>query len=426
MKTKRFLKGLSVCLAAVLLAAAVPCALAEAPLTLRFVTSGANYWEAGLDPIVEAYNASHPDTQVAIEYYATEPYFENIEIALGSGSTDYDIIAVDSPKVGEYAEKGYTLPLDAYADKLDTSVYQGPAIEGCTYNGKLTCLPLQAGISCFYYNKTLLDKAGITLREITPDNRLTFEEIEEICHQALSVLDPNGTEGICGLMFGQVNKIYAMLQLPTSLGGVALADDTTLEGTIDSEPWRKAAEYYQKLLDEGVMTRGIKFEDTANLFRSGKILFLLNSYSGWSKFRAVEDYELCMTYNPVFAEQQIAAAPTGSWCMGISAFSQHPDEAFDFLNYLCSGEGHDMWVNGFNAFSAVESDVQAALADENTEYGKKIAMYEASNVAKPRPLTQHYSVYETVMNEYWENVASGANIDEAIQTAIETYAIYLQ
>lgn len=30
------------------------------------------------------------------------------------------------------------------------------------------------------------------------------------------------------------------------------------------------------------------------------------------------------------------------------------------------------------------------------------------------------------MNEYWENVASGANIDEAIQTAIETYAIYLQ
>lgn len=425
MKATRFLHRIvPLLLALTLVLGSVGFAAAEEPVTLRFVTTGANYWENGMDPIIAAYNESHPNVKVEIEYYAGDPYNEAIEIALGSGSTEYDVIAVDSPKVAEYAENGYTLVLDDY--NIDTSIYQAPAVAGCTYNGQLTCLPLQAGISCLYYNKTLLDEAGITLREVTPDNRLTFEEIVEISKQAVAVLDPDGTRGISGLMFGQINKIYAMLQIPTSLGGETLADDSTLEGTIDSEPWRKAAAWYQEMLDSGVISRGVKFEDTSSFFRSGKILFLLNSYSGWSKFKAVEDYELCMTYNPVFAEEQIAAAPTGSWCMGVSAFSKHPAEAVDFLNYLCGGEGHRMWVEDFDAFSAVQADVEAVLADENADYGKQIAMYEASNVAVPRPLTQNYSIYETVMGEYWQNLASGAKIDEAIQTAIETYSIYIQ
>ena len=392
-------------------------------ITIRMLNDGAGVWEPVMDQIVDRWNELHPEAQLIMEYNAYGTTYEVIEMNLGMGSTDYDIIAVDTPKIAEYTEKGYIIPLDDYFTDEEVNQLQKPCIDASMYKDSLMVMPMDTGISVLYYNKTLLDQAGITVPENDPDNRLTFEEIQSLALQALEVLDPDGTNGICGLTWGQVNKVYAMLQLPNSFGGIQIGEDTsTLEGVVDSDEWKKAYSFYQGLYESGASTYGITADDANSLFKSGKVLFMLNSYSRWKDYRDSEDYEFVMCYNPVFeGYEQYASAPTGSWNVGVSAFSEHPEAAAEFVKFFTIGEGHDMWVELQGSFSAVQADVDAILADPDTDYGTKIAFSEAASIAKPRPKIETFSAYESVINTLWSDLASGGDMDACIDNAITAY-----
>lgn len=397
--------------------------VAESTTPMKFIQISGK--EAGYDAVAARWNELHPEAPVSIDYYAS--VYEVIEASLGIGSTEYDILAIDAPKVGDYGLKGYSANLDAYVGNIiDTNVYLDSTVDYCCYDGHLTALPVTAGISLLYYNKTLLDKAGIELRQITPDNRLTFEEMEEISLKVLDAVDPNRDQGYSGIAFSQANLIYQMLQLPTSMGAVGLADDHDLSSTLYADGWKNAALYYQKLINEKITEACLDTAYNFESFMAGKCVFMLGTISFLSSARKVQDNELLITYNPVFADYNTAAAPCGSWCVGVSAFSQNQEKAVEFIQFLCGGEGHDIYIATTSGFSATKADAEALMNDENADYVMQIGTYEVANAAVPRPVTPYYSTYETVMNEFWRNVASGADVDEAIETAIEAYSIYMQ
>ena len=397
--------------------------VSEESFTIRMLNDGAGVWEPVMDQIVVRWNELQPEAQLIMEYNAYGTTYEVIEMNLGMGSTDYDIIAVDTPKIAEYSEKGYIIPLDEYFSEEEVDQLQKPCIDASMYRDSLMVMPMDTGISVLYYNKTLLDQAGVEVPETSPDDRITFEEIQSLALQALEVLDPDGSNGICGFTWGQVNKVYAMLQLPNSFGGIQIGEDTrTLEGVVDSDEWKKAYSFYQGLYDSGAATYGITADDANSLFKSGKVLFMLNSYSRWKDYKASEDYEFVMCYNPVFeGYEQYASAPTGSWNVGVSAFSKHPEAAAEFIKFFTLGEGHDMWVKLQGSFSAVQADVDAVMADPSTDYGTKIAFSEAASIAKPRPKIETFSAYESVINTLWSDLAAGGDMDTCIDNAINAY-----
>ena len=74
-----------------------------------------------------------------------------------------------------------------------------------------------------YYNKTLLEEAGIELPENDAEHRLTYEQVADMAKQAQEALDPDGSKGIIGLDFQQVSRIYQMNMLPNSMGGATSA-----------------------------------------------------------------------------------------------------------------------------------------------------------------------------------------------------------
>ena len=422
MKTRRIV-GLVLVLAMVFSLGCGAMAQGKEKITLRFMNNGSGLWEPYMDPIIARYNELHDDVEVQVQYYAQEQLFENIEMSLGSGMSDYDIIAVDVPKVAEYSNKGYLKPLDPFFTQEEKDQFQTACLEAGTFEGTMYTASLQTGSTLLYYNKTLLEQAGVTVREHGPDNRLTFEEIVDMSKRALAVLDPDGSKGICGFTFSQVNKIYAMLQLPGSLGAAYIGEDgVSLDGVINGPEWKKAFEFYQNLYKEGVSTEGINASEANNLFKSGKVLFLMNGFSNYKVYKQIEDYELVLTYNPVFeGYEEYAAAPTGSWNLGVSAFSKHPEEAADFVKFLTIGEGHDMWVELFDAFPAVQADVDRVVNEPDADPGKKIALSEAATIASPRPRTIYYSQYETVMNSLWSDIALGADIDSCVENALYLY-----
>lgn len=422
--TNRIRPVIAAILAVCLLLSTASFALAETtPMKLLLIGGK----DDGFNAAIALWNEQHPEAPITVDYYAQDALCEIIESSQSVGSTDYDVLAVDVTLVGEYSAMGYTKSLNEYVGSIiDTSVFQAPALNTCYYGDSLACLPLTAGISLLYYNKTLLDKAGIEMREITPDNRLTFEEMEAISLQVLETVDPTRELGYEGISFSQPNKLYTMQQLPVSLGGAPLVDENDLSSTLQTDAWKNAAAYYQKLIKEGVSKDCLAVTSNSENFIAGKGVFLLGSISLAKNLKKNPDVEFVTTYNPVFAGYGITGAPTGSWTLGVSGNSKHQDIAAEIINFICAGEGHDIYTEKLSAFSAVQKDADALLADPDGDITQKIGAYEASNAAVARPVTCNFSIYETVVNEFWRNIASLADIDYCIQTAVDTYSIYLQ
>ena len=121
--------------------------VSEESFTIRMLNDGAGVWEPVMDQSVARWNELHPEAQLIMEYNAYGTTYEVIEMNLGMGSTDYDIIAVDTPKIAEYSEKGYIIPLDEYFSEEEVDQLQKPCIDASMYRDSLMVMPMDTGIS---------------------------------------------------------------------------------------------------------------------------------------------------------------------------------------------------------------------------------------------------------------------------------------
>ena len=267
-----------------------------------------------------------------------------------------------------------------------------------------------------YYNKALLKEAGINIDfdSVTPDNRLTWEQLIDYSKQALDVLDPDHSKGIYGIEFQQVGRVYQMNILPNSLGGAQISEDgLSVDGVIDTQPWMDALNFYQTQVNDGIFTRGISADDTSSYFQSGKILFYLGTTALPAAFEKNGFEDWGFTYIPCFEghEDEIRSA-CGSWTIGMNTYSVKQEAAAEFIKYLTLYDGADVYINA--------SGMVPALDRQFTDELKKakpymiMAEYEVKNTALVRAITPAFNEYSTAMNALWDNVRNGAEVAGAV------------
>jgi len=76
----------------------------EKPEEITYVTTGAGQWEEKLNPIIAKYEQTH-NVKIKLECYQQEQLFQNLEVKLGSKSSEYDVLGVDVPMVAGYVER---------------------------------------------------------------------------------------------------------------------------------------------------------------------------------------------------------------------------------------------------------------------------------------------------------------------------------
>lgn len=81
----------------------------------------------------------------------------------GRAQSRYDIIAVDLPWIGEFAEHGILLPLDAVmnTDALDPGDFQTAGWRAAHYGGRPYGVPSQTTPELLFYRRDLFEEAGI-------------------------------------------------------------------------------------------------------------------------------------------------------------------------------------------------------------------------------------------------------------------------
>lgn len=385
---------------------------------IRLMCGGAGYWESALDPVVAEYNASQDKVQVVVDYYQYDALLSNVEVKFGAKSTDYDMVAVDAPLVAAYTTRGYIIPLDSYFTADEINQFVPSEIKASVWDGKFMAAPMNNSSQLLWYNADLLKAAGLELPSTDPAKRLSWEQVEQMAAAAQKAADPDGSKGIMGIMFEQVDRAYQMLALPNSFGAASIGDDGfTVDGILNSDGWTKALEFYQGLYNSGVSARGVTAEEVAGFYTSGKVVFMVGAT--WTIYGA-EGAGLNYGYAPCpYFEgyQDKAATSTGSWHIGISAFTDKADACADFIKYITLGKG-EAWNRAAGNVPSTLAGVAEVVAGDNPVMA--IAAYEAEHTAVPRPVTPGYSEYESVINQLFADVRNGADIATAVDTAIQS------
>lgn len=390
--------------------------------TIRWVSQGVGEtgWEGITVPILEKFE-EETGIHVDAEFYSFNDLFEVIETKSASGNADFDVMSVDVTYVSKYGSSGYLEPLDQYFTDEDKAKWDDASYTAGVWDGTMYAAPENTSCQELYYNKTLLDQAGIELPENDAEHRLTYEQVADLAKQAQEALDPDGSKGIIGFDFQQISRIYQMNMLPNSMGGANISEDGySLDGVVNTEPWIKAMTWYQNLVNDGIASRGYDADQLGDMFYSGKMVFMIGGT--WTRKNMTCDDEIDCTYAPCFEgyEDKVATS-TGSWYFGINSQSENKDAAAEFIKYFTLGEGSDMWLE-INGDVPSRLDKQDEIAnDENASKDMQIAAYEAAHTAYPRAVTPVFGEYSTILNQAWEDVRNGADVEDTLNYAVEQF-----
>ncbi len=388
---------------------------ADGEVTIHLMMS--NSQELGVSAAVEAFNKAYEGKiKCEADYVAFNDVFETLEVLMSNKSTEYDIFAADGPNVAAYVSRGYLQPLNQWISDDEIKMFTDAMITEGTYKDQFYGAPMGNSSTVLYYNKALLEEAGIDIDfdSVTPDNRLTWEQLIDYSKQALEVLDSDHSKGIYGIEFQQVGRVYQMNILPNSLGGAQISEDgLSVDGVIDSQPWMDALNFYQTQVNDGIFTRGISADDTSSYFQSGKILFYLGTTALPAAFEKNGFEDWGFTYIPCFEdhEDEVRSA-CGSWTIGMNTYSEKQEAAAEFIKYLTLYDGADVYINASGMVPALERQ----FTDELKEAKPYMVMaeYEVKNTALVRAITPAFNEYSTAMNALWDNVRNGADVAGAV------------
>ncbi|MEY8119322.1 ABC transporter substrate-binding protein [Falsihalocynthiibacter sp. BN13B15] len=167
----------------------------------------------------------------------------------------YDIIAVDLPWIGEFADKGVLLPLDNLLDveRLDPSDFHTAGWQGAHWGGRPFGVPSQTTPELLFYRKDWFAQAGLEPPSTT----------DQVLNAARTLHNPSrGRYGIAwnaarGTALGHQFMMACadfgqpILNLHPIAGGYSadVANRADLEPTIDTPLGLQAAEYLKNLLD---------------------------------------------------------------------------------------------------------------------------------------------------------------------------------
>lgn len=374
------------------------------------------------EEVLAVFHEQNPDIQVEVENVPFNSLFEQIQVRLGAGSEEPDVLSVDVPLVAGYGLRGWLLPLDEFFVNGEQEDWLDSSLEAGTYNGELLAAPVSTSTQLLFYNADIFAMAGID--PPTTDDRWTYEDIAEMAQQLTMDTDDDGTTDIWGFTWEQTNRIYQLQQLPVGLGGEAIGEDgLTVDGIINSEEWVDAFTYYSDIFNTYMVAPQDDTVGASDLFAAGKLAMYVAGPWNINRFIGEEiEFEWGVARHPYFEDGDIVT-PTGSWHIGVNKNSENLEAAGRFVQWISTGEGAELWWRvGSGDFPAQESVLGLFASDEQFEEEPfsflRVAADEAGVNPVPRPVSPGYLEYEQILQNTFQDIRNGADVEEALNLAV--------
>jgi ABC-type glycerol-3-phosphate transport system substrate-binding protein len=376
---------------------------------------------------VEAFEAEYPDINVELEEYPFTQLFDVIEIKLGSQSSNFDVVLTDATMVSGYAYRGFIAPLDDYYTEEEKAVFAPALVDSGSCQGSFYTPPIKNSSHVLFYNKDLLDAAGLEYPSVDPEERLTWDEIVEMSE---AIMAASSDPTVYGLTFEQISRPYQILPLVNSAEGEGIGPDgMEVEGYVNGPGFTRAMQWYSDIHNTyGIAPKGVAPSETIGLFTAGKIAFICANIFDYRTFEATEGLRYGFAPFPSFADG-VPATPTDSFHIGVSNFSENKAAAAEFVKFFTSGKGNDAFCSARGEFSARVGELQKYFDDPQYDEEPlsifRLAAYEAQNTAAPRPKSLGYREWESVIGATIEDIRNGADVEKALDAAVSSIEVKL-
>lgn len=302
------------------------------------------------EKLARAFNEQQDDIEVE---FIPQPhgYVDQLKLNILAGIGPDVYLSQEMQTVG-FIDEGWFIPLNEYIANDSTfdinSIHQG-SLESFTWAGRIGALPVFTFTALLYYNPHLFDRAGVP----APSN-MTWEDLVEVAKR-LTIRDADGAP----IQYGHrveyaINQyIYYLWQ---SGGGVI--DQSRRRSLLNTPETIEAAQFiqdlawqYQVIPKPGEVGQFAIEKGNLGMYTMGS--WMIGNYANQFNFTDVK-----ATNVPSGRETITTAYPNG---LGISAASQHPDQAWEFIKWVVGPEGqkilaaHDMGIPIINDPDVIRS-----------------------------------------------------------------------
>jgi ABC-type glycerol-3-phosphate transport system substrate-binding protein len=362
--------------------------------------------------VVAAFEKAHPTISVVYDSVPFDDLNAAIESRVSSKSGSPDVYWADEPRISALAARGYTTDLSGAFSEYRKS-WDDSAVEAVTVGGHLQAVPIATSTMLLFYNKDLLDKAGVAAPSDDHDARTTWEQLAADAKKAVDAGAANG------ILMGQFDRYFQLEPLAVGLGGSPGATGKDLvTPDITSDAWVKALTWYGSIFADGAAPRATAADQSDATFAAGQAAYFIQGPWTLPNLSSAK-FNWGVAYLPKFANGK-PVTPTGSWALAMNPFSKNKEAAAIFMKYM-SVDHRD--VDPANADMPVNKAYEAAYYDQpiyQTPQGKtaqEIMKYEAANTAVNRLRTVGYVEFEDITGRAFADIRNGADPKTALTQA---------
>ena len=409
-------KSVHGCLALFLLASAAS-ATAATSLNALFMTQAA-YSESDIRAMTQAFEQANPDVKVNLEFVPYEALHDKIIAARGAGGNGYDVVLFDAIWPAEFTKFNLLQDVSSRISAEDKAQIFPGALKTVVFNGKTLGMPWILDTKYLYYNKAMLEKAGIrdlpqTWQQVMDDARIIKEK--KIVNYPLVWSWSQAEALVCDyttLVSGFGGQFYQNGKLsfssPASLQAVKL-----MKSSLDDGLTNPASREYLE-------------EDVRKAFSNGDAAFALNWTYMYNMANDAKQSKVAGQVGIMPAPGDApgkAGAVNGSMGLGIASGSTHADQAWQYIRYMTSQPVQNNYAR--LSLPIWKSSYQDAAVMKDQESLIKAADTSLS-VMLSRPETADYSRLSSTLQQQLQQVLTGGATPEAAMQAVDKSAARLR
>lgn len=328
---------------------------------------------------------------------------EQLVRRLASNDDSIDIMSLDPVFVAEMANAGYLAPVPEEYEQAFTENVIRSSIDSSTWKDELIAAPFWANTQLLWYRKSVAAEAGLDM-----SRPVTWDELIDAAESTGTRLSVQGV---------RAESLMVWLNALMESAGGHIVENPEADGAdavelgIDSEAGTQAAEIMRRIGETGVAGPAYStLDENASMleFQSDAGGFMVNwpfvyaatsaAVEEGSLDRAVLD-DMGWALYPRVNPEDPSAPPLGGINLGVGAFSQHPDLAFDAVECIRTAENQAAYfLSDGNAPSNTQAFEDPAIAEQ---FPAAPTIVESLEASASRPLTPYYNEVSGGVQKTW-------------------------
>ncbi|ASS99155.1 MULTISPECIES: ABC transporter substrate-binding protein [Geobacillus] len=363
------------------------------------------------EKIIEAFEKTHPNIDVEFREMPadTGKQHDAYVTMLNAQSSEIDVMDLDVIWPAEFAQAGYTLPLDRFIEKdgIDLSKYNQGALAAGNFNGKQWAMPKFIDAGMLFYRTDLVPKDKVP------------KTWDELLKEAKELKGKGGTKFGYLMQAKQYEGLVCnAVEFIASYGGQIVDQNGNV--VINSPETIKGLKKMVEIVKSDVVPSNITTftePESHTAFIEGQSPFIRNWPYQYALANDKEQSKIVgkVGVAPLPAGDKGSAAALGGWMTAINKYSKHPKEAWEFVKFMTGPEGQKISaIYGGLAPTLPELFKDPDVLKANPFFAEE-GFVNALNAAVPRPVVPNYpEISEIIQINVSKALAGELTVEQAV------------